>query len=200
MNSQSHLTQFGLPGVGPVPVGLHGCHFYEDRQHLLEALIPYTLAGLQANERCLLIASQPLPARELISELRRAWDGVDDALHTGALRVLDFDRWYLSTAGLKSDDLVQIWLREEVQAIADGYSGLRVSGNISFLTPEQWPAFMAYERSVSANFSNRRIVALCSYVLEACTEDQKAEVLRAHNCAFERHDSAWHVVQSGPGL
>ena len=65
----------------------------------------------------------------------------------GALRVLDFDRWYLDTSGLKSEDLIQLWLQEEDQALADGYSGLRVSGNISFLTPEQWPAFMAYEKS-----------------------------------------------------
>lgn len=197
MSQHSHVTPCGLPGIGPVPVGLHSCHFYSNRQQLIDALVPYTLAGLQANERCLLIASPPLPAHELIRELRKAWDGVEDALNTGALRVLDFERWYLTAAGLKSEDLVQIWLQEEATALADGYTGLRISGNISFLTPEQWPAFMAYEKSVSTNFSNRRIVALCSYVLEDCTEDQKAQVMRAHVCAFERHDQHWHVVATG---
>ena len=192
--TNSHVTPCGLPGVGTVPVGMHSCHFYSDRQELVDALVPFTIAGLKAKERCMIIASPPLPARDLVRELRASWDGVDDALHTGALRVIDFDRWYLNAQGLKSEDLVQLWLQEEATALADGYSGLRVSGNISFLTPDQWPAFMAYEKSVSANFSHRRIVALCSYVLEDCTGDRKDQVLRAHGCAFERHDKDWHVV------
>lgn len=196
-HNHPHLTPCGLPGIGPVPRGLHSCHFYNNRQQLVDALIPYALAGLRANERVLIIASRPLPARDLVRELRQAWDGVDEAVHTGALRVLDFDRWYRDAAGLKSEDLVQLWLREEEQALAQGFSGLRVSGNISFLTPEEWPAFMAYEKSVTAAFSNRRVVALCSYVLEDCTEDQKADVLRAHACAFERQDGDWRVVMSG---
>jgi hypothetical protein len=195
--THSHVTPCGLPGVGPVPVGLHSCHFYSDRQQLIDALVPFVLAGLQAKERCLIIASAPLPARDLVRELRQSWDGVEEAFHSGALRVLDFDRWYLDTSGLKSEDLVQLWLREEEQALAEGYSGLRVSGNISFLTPEQWPAFMAYEKSVSANFSNRRIVALCSYVLEDCIGDRKDQVLRAHGCAFERLDQDWQVIMTG---
>lgn len=200
MTHHSHVTPCGLPGIGTVPVGMHSCHFYKDRQHLIEALVPYTLAGLQAQERCLLIASHPLPARDLIAELRAAWDGVDDALQSGALRVLDFDRWYLSASGLKSEDLVQIWLSEEEQALAAGYSGLRISGNISFLKPEDWPKFMAYERSVTGAFAHRRIIALCSYVLEDCTEDQKAQVLRAHACAFERGDYDWQLVSSGMSI
>lgn len=200
MSTHSHVTPCGLPGIGPVPVGMHSCHFYENRQQLIEALVPYTLAGLQAKERCLLIASPPLPARDLVGELRNAWDGVSDALHSGALQVMDFDRWYLDAAGLKSDELVEIWLQEEARALADGYSGLRISGNISFLAPAQWPAFMAYEKSVSANFAHRRIVALCSYVLEECTEDQKAQVLNAHSCAFERHAHGWQVITTGAGL
>lgn len=179
---------------------MHSCHFYSDRQQLIDALVPFTLAGLQADERCLIITSAPLPARDLVRELRQSWDGVEEAVHSGALRVLDFDRWYLDTSGLKSEDLVQLWLREEDQALADGYSGLRVSGNISFLTREQWPAFMAYEKSVSTNFSNRRIVALCSYVLEDCIGDRKDQVLRAHGCAFERRENDWHVVLTGPSF
>lgn len=190
----SHVTPCGLSGIGPIPMGMHSCHFYSDPQQLIDALVPFTLAGLRANERCLIIAAPPLPARDLIRELVGSWDGVEDALQSGALRVIDFERWYLDKSGLKSKDLVQLWLQEESHALDDGYSGLRVSGNISFLKPEQWPAFMAYETSVSANFSNRRIVALCSYVLEDCTGDRKDQVLRAHRCAFEKQERDWKVI------
>src|SRR5581483_7536924 len=70
--AHSYVTPCGLPGIGNVPVGLHSCHFYSDRQQLIEALVPYTVAGLQANERCLIIASPPLPAQDLVRELRQS--------------------------------------------------------------------------------------------------------------------------------
>jgi hypothetical protein len=197
MTAHRYLTQCGLPGIGPIPVGLHSCHFYNNRQQLVDALVPYILAGLGANERCLIVASPPLPARDLIQELRLAWDKTDDMINSGALRILDFDRWYRDASGLKSEDLVRLWLQEEKQALEDGFLNLRISGNISFLKPEEWSAFMAYEKSVTAAFSNRRVIALCSYVLEDCTEAQKAEVVQAHACAFERHDRDWQVVTTG---
>ena len=193
--THSHVTPCGLPGVGAVPVGMHSCHFYSDRQQLIDALVPFTLAGLQANERCLIIASAPLPARDLVRELRQSWDGVEEAIHSGALRVLNFD-WYFDTLGPEES---KTWSSSasESQGAGRRLLGIRVSGNISFLTREQWPAFMAYEKSVSTNFSNRRIVALCSYVLEDCIGDRKDQVLRAHGCAFERRDKHWYVVPAG---
>lgn len=40
----------------------------------------------------------------------------------------------------------------------------------------------------------RRIIALCSYVLNE--RDKMDEVMSAHHCAFERPDSAWQVSGS----
>jgi hypothetical protein len=64
MTSLSHLTDCGLPGVHRIPYGLHACHFYSDRQHLLETLVPYVLAGLRNNERCLWVTAPPLGAED----------------------------------------------------------------------------------------------------------------------------------------
>lgn len=61
----SHVTQFGTPGIGAVPYGFHFCHFYSSRQDLLDGLIPYFHAGIKANERCIWIASSPLPIEEI---------------------------------------------------------------------------------------------------------------------------------------
>ncbi len=193
------LTTCGLPGVDRVPYGMHACHFYRDRDELVAALSPYFIAGLRANERCLWVTAPPLLSREAIQVLRDAWGDAEDALHSGALRVLDFERWYETSKGLKGLDVVDVWLKEEERALADGYSGLRITGNISFLTPERWPAFMEYEQAVTAGFHGRRIIALCSYCLPHCNDEQVAQVIQAHTCAFERTDDDWQVV-SDPGF
>src|ERR1051325_5295708 len=48
-------------------------------------------------------------------------------------------------------------------ALADCYAGIRITGNVTFLTPETWSVFMEYEDMVQKAFSGRRIVTLCTY-------------------------------------
>ena len=191
------FTRSGLPGIDRVPVGMHACHFYADRGELVAALVPYCIAGLRGNERCLLVTAPPLPASEAIQELRAAWVGIDDAIQMGALRVLDFDQWYASSGGLKGLEVVQLWLEEEERALAEGYSGLRIAGNTSFLAPKDWATFMEYEEAVSARLSSRRIVALCSYALAECDDVRMNEVIHTHHCGLERAKANWRVVPNG---
>jgi hypothetical protein len=150
-------------------------------------LVPYAVAGLRGNERCLWVTAPPLPARQAVKALRTAWDGVDDAIQTGALRILE-------SAQLKGLDVVQFWLEEEERALAEGYNGLRITGNTSFLTPGDWPTFMEYEQALSARFHGRRIVTICSYARARCNDQQTSEVMHAHHCAFERPDTDWQVI------
>jgi two-component system, sensor histidine kinase PdtaS len=190
----SHFTRCGLPGIDRVAYGMHACHFYSNREELLAALAPYFIAGLRANERCLWITAPPLPSHEAAQALCAVWDGADDVIQTGALRVLDFDHWYTNSAGLGGLDVLPFWLREEERALADGYSGLRITGNTSFLPPDAWSKFMEYEQAVTGHFRGRRIVTLCSYSLEHCDDQQVHEVMQSHHCTFERPDTDWRVV------
>jgi hypothetical protein len=64
-------------------------------------------------------------------------------------------------------------------ALAEGYNGLRITGNASFLTPGGWGTFMEYEQAVSARFNGRSIVALCSYAQAQCNDQQMSEVMHA---------------------
>ena len=201
MANFTHITRFGLPGIDPIPFGMHTCHFYSNRDQLVAALVPYFAAGLRANERCLWITAPPLPVQEAVAVLRDAWNGVDDAIQTGELRILDFDQWYASSAGLRGLDVVQIWLKEEEQALDEGYNGLRIAGNTSFLKKDDWSTFMEYEQAVTAHFKSRRIIALCSYALTQCTDQQMSEVLHAHHGALRSSDDDhWTMIYSEPGF
>jgi len=190
----SPLTRGGLPGIEHIPFGTHACHFYRDRDQLVAALVPFFVAGLRANECCLWVAAPPLPAREATALLRVAHAGVDDAIRAGALRILDFDEWYGKSGQLKGLDVVPFWLEEEERALAEGYDGLRINGNTSFLKPDDWPTFMQYEQALTERLQGRRIVALCSYSLEQCNDQQVGEIMDAHPCTFKHPDVNWHVI------
>jgi len=194
MSDLSHFTESGLPGIGLVPYGMHKCHFYRGREELVATLVPYFVAGLKANERCLWIAAPPLPADDAVAVMHEAHDRTEEAIRTGQLRILDFDQWYHTASDGAGPGVVQFWLKEEESALAAGYAGLRVTGNTRFLQPADLPAFIDYERAVTAAFSSRRIVALCSYAHLQCTDVQMSDVMNAHHCTLERPDALWQVV------
>jgi hypothetical protein len=189
----SSFTACGLPGMGPIPYGIHMCHFYEHRADLVAALVPFFAAGLRANERCIWITAEPLNAAAAKAELEKSGVDADAAMRDGALTIRDFSTWYVEAAGLKSAQVAELWLAEEERALEDGYRGLRITGNASFLTPETWPDFMDYEEVVHRAFHGRRIVSLCSYHRQRCSAADMADVVRRHSCALNRPDEGWQI-------
>ena len=94
MSSLPNLTDCGLDGVNAIPYGVHMCHFYEGREDLAAALVPYFSAGLRKNERCIWITSDPLDVAGARDALRKSWLDVDSAVREGALVIRDHADWY----------------------------------------------------------------------------------------------------------
>ena len=181
--SEPLVTDSGLPGQAPMPYGVHMCHFYEGADDLAAALVPYFLAGLRANERCIWITAEPVDAARAKAELQKAGFDVEAAMRSGALVIRDYDQWYTEADTLKGSQVTQLWLAEEQQALADGYRGLRITGNVTFLNEQTWPVFMEYESAVTQAFHSRRIVTLCTYQLAKCGAAELLDVHRRHHCS-----------------
>ncbi|HEX6320518.1 MAG TPA: MEDS domain-containing protein [Burkholderiales bacterium] len=190
----SNLTDCGLPGIRDIPYGVHMCHFYERREELAAALVPFFIAGLRNRERCIWITAEPLRAADARQALRDAGFDADAAIATGALTILDFSDWYAEKENLKGNQVVELWLAEEQRALADGYRGLRITGNVTFLRPGDWPVFMEYEALVNQAFQGRRIVTLCTYSSRDCGAAEMLDVTHRHNCALDRPDEGWQIL------
>jgi two-component system, sensor histidine kinase PdtaS len=189
MSEHSHLTECGLPGIKHIPYGVHMCNFYKTRDELIAALVPFFAAGLARNERCIWITAAPLHAAEAIVELEKSGADARAAIANGSLVVRDYDDWYAEAGALKGNQVVDLWLTEEQRALAGGYSGLRITGNVTFLRSEDWELFMQYEELVNKAFDGRRIVTLCTYHLESCGAAEVFDVVRRHNVALDRPDA-----------
>jgi len=193
------LTDCGLPGIRDIPFGVHMCNFYRTRDELSAALVPYFAAGLRNNERCIWITAEPLPARDAAAELRRAGLDVDAAIAEESLTVRDYGDWYADGGSLKGSDVVALWLAEEQRALAAGYSGLRITGNVTFLHgPGDWELFMEYEELLDAALRGQRIVTLCTYRRDKCAASGILDVMRRHNCTLDRPDEGWQMLTAYP--
>ncbi|MFP2933047.1 ATP-binding protein, partial [Pyxidicoccus sp. 3LG] len=102
---------------------------------------------------------------------------------------------YPREGGWTADAVLRGWLAHEEQALARGYAGLRMSGNTSWLKREDWGDFREYERRADALLSSHRIIALCGYCLEHCTQEGVLDVVRHHGFALVRNAGEWECLE-----
>lgn len=189
-------TDTGIDVLGTLPWGTHVCHFFRSAEDLAETLVPFFKRGLERNESCLWVASKPFPAAAAARALGEVVPDLERRIARGQLEIVDHDDWYLRTGRADAEGTLAAWAEREQRALAQGFSGLRLTGNTAWLDRSSWSCFMEYESHVSAHFAPRRIVGLCSYHLDCCAGDQVLDVVRHHQSALARRDGVWEVVES----
>jgi PAS domain S-box-containing protein len=187
----------GIDAVGDVPWGSHFCHFYETREDLVETLVSFFANGLENNEQCLWVAAEPLPAREAAVELARRVPDLAERTARGQIRIIDFSDWYTAGERLDAEALLAAWGDAEAAALAAGYEGLRLTGNVTFLRDrDAWREFERYEARVTEVLASRKIIGLCSYQLGSSGASDVLDVVRNHQFAVVRRDGAWEMLEN----
>ena len=193
----SFTTESGIPNIGKIPWGSHFCHLYESAADLADVLIPYFATGLQNNERCIWITSKPYFSEEALKDLAKAVPDLRRKILSEHLILCESDEWYVK-AGSLQDTTIDRWLAEEQRALEQGYAGLRITGNTSFVEPRAWEAFMDYERNLQKAFNNRRILALCSYDVTKLGSPRDLHVFQHHHFRVCRNDHFWDLYPPPP--
>ncbi|MBM1174325.1 sensor histidine kinase [Microvirga arabica] len=188
-------TPSGIQAVGDLPWGTHFCQFYEDRSDLADALVPYFKKGLENNEKCLWVTSEPFGREDARASLRAAVPDLDQREARGQIEIIDFQNWYLRAGNLDADETVSQWLGRAHAAVGEGYSGLRLTGNTFWLECDGFDEFADYENKVNREFSSQPILALCSYCLDRCRPTDVLEVVRNHQFALTRRRGSWEVIE-----
>jgi len=188
----SDVVPTGL-AMGAVRWGAHLCQFYRTARDLEEILVPYFAAGLANGEKCIWVVAAPQTVDDARAALAAAVPDLAQRIADGQIEIVAHEEWYLRSGGARAsfEQVVEDWLNREQAALREGHTGLRVTGNTSWLYRDQWVSFTEYEARVHHAFHDRRIIALCSYQLDGCTPQQIVDVLRNHNAALIRRDGAW---------
>ena len=186
----------GFASVANVPWGTHLCQFYRTTDELAATVVPYFAAGLAHNERCRWIACEELGASAAWDALRAAVPDAERHVREGSLEILDHDDWDTRTGRLGSAEVLKGWLDDEQQALRDGFSGLRITGNTPPLGRTDWVSLREYEARLHEAVQSRRIVALCSYALDRCSSVEMLDVVRNHAFALVHGGGSWEPIDS----
>lgn len=190
------MRNSGLDAAGYIPWGTHLCQFYRTKADLIDTLVPYFKAGLEANEFCMWVTSEPLTAAEAEAALAKALPRFSRFKANGQIQILDYSRWYTRDGKFDADRVLQAWIGKLEAALERGFQGLRLTGNTFWLEKKDWQDFNRYEAEVDRAVGTRRMLALCTYPIEKCSIREILDVSANHQLTLVREGKRWEVLQN----
>ena len=161
----------------------HLCLIYESLDEWRLAVIPFILIGLKRKEKCIYVADSHTidQIREFLSQ-----EGVDvKALeHSGQLIMPLESETYTKNGSFDPDKMISLLAKETQRAIADGYTALRVTGEMTWVLRGQPGSdrVIEYEAKLNRNFFPKYpCIALCQYDKRRFPPDTIIDVMRTHS-------------------
>jgi ABC-type transporter Mla MlaB component len=157
----------------------HACWIYEDDGERREAVVEYFADGLRAEQRLLYVGSDP--AERLREDLARL-DGAESLIADGALQVLSLGGVEVALGRDDAERRLEAYGTAAEQAVADGYTGLRVAVAVTGLRtdPEAHEAHTLWESLVDRAIVARPMTALCMYDRREVPERMLADLACVH--------------------
>jgi hypothetical protein len=178
------LRKSGIDVIGDVPWGTHFCQFYQTKEDLMDILVPYFKSGLENNELCLWVISQPLEVGEAKEALRRVVPDFDIYLEKGQIEIIPCTHENINEGVFGSENVIKGWVKKLDQVLAGGYEGLRTAGDISWSKKGELDDFVDYESEVDANIGKYQTISLFPYFLDMCSTADIIKIAFNHQFAL----------------
>lgn len=142
----------------------HLCLLYNNTEEQLASAIPFIRIGLERHEKCVYIVDEN--TTETVLDAMRA-QGIDIGmvLQDGSLTITSKHDTYLRNGYFDPDEMIQFLANATMQAEREGYSGLRVTGEMSWMFGGEpgTDRLMEYEAKLNDFFQTHNALALCQY-------------------------------------
>ncbi|MDY9926722.1 MEDS domain-containing protein [Methanosarcina sp.] len=193
---QDNIRVSGVEIIGDICWGTHFCQFYQTKEDLLYILVPYFKAGLEDNELCIWITSEPLNIEEAKKALKRSVPDFDVYLEKGQIELISYADWYLKEGIFNSGKATDSWVEKLNNALAIGYEGLRTAENFCKLERENWSDFVNYEKRVGYITGRYPMITLCTYFLDKYNATDIIDIIANHQFALIKREGKWEQIES----
>jgi mycothiol system anti-sigma-R factor len=185
----------GVQALDLIRWGTHIAQLYNTKGDLAEVLVPYMEKGLEENELCVWVTSEMTEeeARDALSEEIPSLDGY---INKGQLQLISCEDWYSSSGRFDGKCTLDKGVKKYQEALCNGYSGLRITGNAFWLDPSIWDSFMEYEDLVNSMVPDYRMLIICAYKESRCSKDNIVDVMKTHKYVLSKMGDSWRLRRS----
>lgn len=192
----SEKAELSIEALADIPWGTHLCLFYQTKEDLFDILVPYFKAGLERNQFCFWVTSEPLDVREATKAMQEAMPDFDQCLKRGQIEIVFYTDWYLKDNRFDSQRVLSGFIDKLSHALVEGYEGMRVAANLAWLEREYWKTFNDYEEQANNSTSKYKVIAICAYSLDKCGVLEALDVVHNHQFALVRREGEWELIGS----
>jgi DNA-binding CsgD family transcriptional regulator len=192
------LRDTGLEAVGEVAWGTHFCVFYETRRDLLDIVVPFFKAGLQANEFCLWIVanSELLTTKEAKAILHDAVPNLDRLLENGNIEIVPYHKWFLNGRAVNIHKAIAQFRQKVGEAAKRGFSGTRLTGSPAWMRNNlRARSFREFEQVFDGQLTREPMIAACTFPLRLSGAEDILNAARTHQFAVTVRKGAWKRVE-----
>ena len=158
------MQPYSIVAVSGIEPGDHLCILYETEQQHQELLTSFIRSGLEQGQKVVYIVDSHT-ADVILEYLAKV--GVETAgyMDSGQLSILNVEGSYLREGSFDPDAMIDLLRREERLALEEGYSALRVTGEMTWVLRGQPGSerLIEYEAKLNTYFPGSRALALCQY-------------------------------------
>lgn len=190
------LRDSGIERIGALPWGAHVCLFYETAADLLDINAAYLAAGLADNEFCIWAVSDPMTISDAEAALARAVPDFAERMRAGQIELVPGQEWYLKGGEFSAQRITSGWHDKLDWALANGFNGMRVSGNAFWIETNKWHEFCEYEAELDHSMAGRCLLVLCTYRLGASRAVDLLDVARTHNFSLAIRNGRWEFLET----
>ena len=164
--------------------GDHLCCIYEGKEEHQAVLTPFLRQGLEGDEKVFYIVDARTGG-EVLSYLRQDGLEVEPYLESGQLAILTADQSYLREGVFDPDGMIFLLKEETRRALKDGYSALRVTGEMTWALKRLAGSerLIEYEAKLNDFFPGSKCLAICQYDRRRFGPEILLDVLATHPIA-----------------
>ncbi|WP_440944838.1 MEDS domain-containing protein [Methanosarcina sp. T3] len=193
---KNDIRDSGIDIIGDMPWGTHFCQFYQTKEDLIDISIPFLKAGLENNELCLWLISEPLDMEEAEEALRRTIPDFDVYLERGQIELTACTDWHIRDGTFNLERALNSLIERVNRALTRGYNGLRIIENTCRLKKESRNDFINYERRKDSITGKYPILALCTCFLDICSATDIMEIVANHQFTLARKEGKWERIEN----
>jgi len=166
-----------------VQIGLHDhiCLIYESQGEQLAMPVPSIRMGLERGEKCIFIAPEKT-LRDVNEALHAIGIDVDEAMNSGRLAVASQEDTYLRNGHFEPDRMIRFLADSLEPAIASGFSGLRVVGEMTWALGGDLGTgqLIEYEAKLNHFVHDHPVAVTCQYDRNRFSPEVILNVIRTH--------------------
>jgi hypothetical protein len=175
------MTTTMLPAISHMQPGDHYCGIYRTDEDHRAIIVDFVKQGIARDEKMFYLVNMQT-AEQLKATLAAAGIEVDALIEKGQLVILTAKEAYLRDGQFDPDKMIQLLTDETEKALAEGYTALRATGEMTWALAGEPGSerLVEYESRLNHFFPNSKCYAVCQYDRRRFDAEMLLDILHTH--------------------